>query len=78
MHGSRRAHPMVLDHHRIDDQVQHCGRWMWLWRSILAELFSRHVAQQIVDSLGLRKEAVGTEIRYVKPVRRRANETGGR
>jgi hypothetical protein len=54
----------LLDHHRIDDQGNTADVGCSCGEASLPN-HSRHVAQQIVDSLCLRKEAVGTEIRYV-------------
>jgi NADH/NAD ratio-sensing transcriptional regulator Rex len=54
----------LLDDHRIYDQgnaaVVGCG-----CGAASLQNHPRRVAQQIVDSLDLRKEAVGNEIRYV-------------
>ena len=54
----------LLDHHRIDDERNTADVGCGCGAASLPDR-SRHMAQQIVDSLGLRKEAVGTEIRYV-------------
>jgi hypothetical protein len=54
----------LLEHHRIDDQGNTADVGCRCGEASLPN-HSRHVDQQIVVSLGLRKEAVGTEIRYV-------------
>lgn len=54
----------LIDHHRIDDQSNVADVGCCCGAASLPN-HSRHLAQQIVDSLGLRKEAAGTEIRYV-------------
>jgi hypothetical protein len=46
----------ILEHHHIDDQ--RCG-------AVNLANHRSHVAQQIVDRLELRKEAVGNKTRYV-------------
>jgi hypothetical protein len=54
----------ILEHHHIDDQSGSarvgcdCG-------AVDLESYCSHVAQQIVDHLELRKEAVGNRTRYV-------------
>jgi hypothetical protein len=51
----------ILEKHRIDDDSDvgcRCG-------AEGSSDHSGHVAQEIIDRLGLRREAVGNEIRYV-------------
>ena len=54
----------ILERHRIDDRcnIHHVGCSCHV---VDSAGHYRHVAQQIVDRLGLRREAVGNETRYV-------------
>ena len=54
----------ILEHHRIEDKGITAGVGCRCGAGPLPD-HSRHVAQQIVDRLVLRKEAVGTKVRYV-------------
>lgn len=54
----------ILEHHHIDGQTNSAGIGCGCGAVDLAD-HSSHVAQQIIDRLELRKEAVGNKIRYV-------------
>ena len=54
----------ILEHHHIDDQRNVASVGCGCGAVNLAN-HRRHVAQQIVDRLELRKETVGNETRYV-------------
>jgi hypothetical protein len=54
----------ILEHHHIDDQHNVAGVGCGCGAANLANHRS-HVAEQIVDRLQLRKEAVGNKTRYV-------------
>lgn len=54
----------ILEHHHIDDQSNIANVGCSCGAVNLADHY-RHVAQQLVDRLELRKEKVGNETRYV-------------
>jgi hypothetical protein len=54
----------ILEHHHIDDQSSSAGGGCNCGAADLENHY-RHVAEQIVDRLELRKEAVGNKTRYV-------------
>ena len=54
----------ILERHRIDDRCNIASAGCSCGAVDPADHY-RHVAQQIVDRLKLRKEAVGSETRYV-------------
>ncbi|HXO79361.1 MAG TPA: hypothetical protein VN856_05665 [Mycobacterium sp.] len=54
----------ILERHRIDDRSNIANAGCSCGVEDSADHY-RHVAQQIVDRLELRKEAVGNETRYV-------------
>jgi hypothetical protein len=54
----------ILEHHHIDGQTNSARVGCGCGAVDLAD-HSSHVAQQIIDRLELRKEAVGNKFRYV-------------
>jgi hypothetical protein len=54
----------ILEHHRIDDQSNIADFGCSCGEVNLTDHY-RHVAQQIIDRLELRRETVGNETRYV-------------
>jgi hypothetical protein len=54
----------ILEHHHIDDRSDLANAGCSCGVVNLADHY-RHVAQQIIDRLELRREAVGSKARYV-------------
>ena len=54
----------ILEHHRIDDRSDIANAGCSCGVVNLADHY-RHVAQQLVDRLELRREAIGGKTRYV-------------